>query len=64
MTLAEIYDEYVVGSEGFVVAVDIHCGYNISKREIRRIANRAPTPEQFQTIWENETDWADEHNGQ
>lgn len=60
MTLNNIYNEYVVGSQGFCIAVETHCGFEISRTEIERIAERAETAERFEHIWENQTWWADD----
>ena len=59
MTLPEIYDRYTPGFPGFVTAIETHCGFQISRSEIKRIAQRATTPDDFQRIWENETWWTD-----
>lgn len=57
MTLAEIYSTYTIGSEGFCRAVETHCGYDLSREQIARIAERASTAEEFHHIWENEAWW-------
>lgn len=62
MTIAEIYAEYTAGSTGFVIAVETHCGYDISRTEIARIAEAAKTAEEFERVWENEDWWTDENN--
>lgn len=62
MTLAQIYNDYTVGSAGFCAAVETHCGYNISREEIGRIAAQAKTDEEFQNIWENDDSWTDAAN--
>jgi hypothetical protein len=67
MTLAEIFSTYTAGSTGFCIAVETHCGFNISRTEIARIAERAaedgPNSDdmaaRFQWEWENTADWAD-----
>lgn len=59
MTLADIYSEYTPGSLGFVIAVETHCGFAISRDEIRRIAEKARSAEEFRFIWENEDWWQD-----
>ena len=52
MTLNEIYNEYTIGSEGFVLAVESNCGFEISREEIERLAAISPTAEDFQKNWE------------
>ena len=60
MTLETIYETYTAGSTGFCIAVETHCGFEISRSEIERIAERAPTAAEFERIWERETGWADD----
>ena len=62
MTLAEIYDTYNIGSDGFCRAVETHCGFEISRKEIARIAKRAATPEEFEKIWYGADWWTNENN--
>lgn len=62
MKLNEIYNEFSVGSEGFVRAVETHCGFCISREEIERIALIAPTAEDFQNVFDNVTSWTDANN--
>ena len=62
MKLKDIYDEYQVGSQGFCIAVETHCGYEISRPEIERIAVQAPTPDDFQRTWEDKDWWVDENH--
>lgn len=63
MTLEEIYEEYTVGSQGFVIAVSDHCGgLECSSDEIKRIAYRASSAAEFRSIWENDRSWRDEEN--
>lgn len=62
MTINEIYETYTVASQGFCVAVETHCGYQISRNEIARIASKAATADEFQNIWENEDWWTDANN--
>lgn len=62
MTLEQIYAEFTDGSQGFVQAVQSHCGFDRSDAEIARIAERAKTAGEFQKIWENEDWWTDENN--
>ena len=52
MTLNEIYNEYTIGSEGFVLAVESNCGFEISREEIERLAAISPTAEDLQKNWE------------
>ena len=58
--LNQIADEYRWGSNAFVIAIETHCGYNMSRTEIERIADRTSTPDEFQAMWENDVDWLDE----
>ena len=60
--LNQIANEYQWGSQGFVVAVETHCGFSISRDEIQRIADRTATPGEFQSAWKNDDDWTDENN--
>ena len=62
MTINEIYADYTPGSQGFAIAVETHCGYNISRDEIKRIGSRAVTPDEFQKTWENDDWWTDGKN--
>ena len=59
MTMNKIFEIYTAGSLGFVIAVETHGGYEISRDEIERIGKRAKTAEDFQRIWENEHWWFD-----
>jgi hypothetical protein len=59
MTLQDIYAEYTAGSTGFCIAVETHCGYEISREEIARIAARAKNSGEFEAIWTNEDWWTD-----
>lgn len=63
MTINEIYAAYTTGSNGFIKAVQTHCGFDCSDDEIRRIAEHAENADQFQKIWENEDWWTDANNG-
>lgn len=63
MTINEIYATYTTGSQGFCKAIEAHCGYNLSITEIKRIADKSPTAEEFQATWENDDSWTDENNG-
>mgnify|MGYP003654870060 CR=1 FL=1 len=60
--LETIFADFRPGSQGFVQAVATNCGFEISDDEIRRIATKAKTAEEFQTIWENLAWWTDDHN--
>ena len=60
--LNQIADDYQWGSQGFVVAVETHCGFGISRDEIQRIAARTSTADEFQAAWENDVDWTDDNN--
>jgi len=62
MTITEIYKAYTAGSEGFIEAVETHCGFDIDRDDIREIANMVDdigfeTDEEcaaeFMQIWEN-----------
>lgn len=57
--LETIYETFNPGSTGFIKAVQTHCCFAVSDDEIRRIAHKAETPEDFQKIWENEDWWID-----
>ncbi len=60
MTLQEIYTEYRPGSQGFCIAVESHCGYDMSREEIERIGDKATNPEEFKRIWRDEIWWTDD----
>jgi hypothetical protein len=60
MTLETIFAEFTAGSTGFCIAVETHCGFEISRTEIARIGEKAANPAEFQRIWENESWWADD----
>lgn len=62
MTIETIYEEFSRGSNGFVHAVQTHCGYDISDAEIERIAEKAETAAEFDRIWQNEDFWTDRNN--
>lgn len=59
MPLHEIYENYQPGSTGFQIAVETHCGFEISRTEIEAIARKAKTADEFQRIWEYESWWLD-----
>ena len=59
MSLNEIYERYTPACEGFCIAVSDHCGYEMSRTEIKRVALIAETAEEFDYIWENEDWWPD-----
>ena len=63
MNLAEIYSQFTTGSQGFCIAVETHCGFGVSRDEIKRIADKSPTAEQFEAAWEGDDWWTDENNG-
>ena len=63
MTLEQIYNEYTPGSQGFAIAVETHCGFSISRDEIKRISSKADNAEKFWRAWEKGDWWADEVNG-
>jgi hypothetical protein len=60
MTITEIFDQYTQGSQGFCIAVETHCGYDISRDEIERIAGAAETAADFHRIWADDFWWTDE----
>jgi hypothetical protein len=62
MTIEQIYNEYTPGSQGFCIAVETHCGFQTSRTETARIAAKAPTAAEFQSVWENDDSWTDENN--
>lgn len=62
MTIIEIYHQFQPGSTGFVQAVQSHCGFCISRTEIKRIADLAADADEFQRIWGNDDSWTDENN--
>ena len=62
MTLEEIYNTFSVGSEGFIRAVETHRGLEISREEIERIAEVAPTADDFMNVYENSDAWTDANN--
>ena len=62
MNIQDIYAAHTVGSLGFCKAVETHCGYGLSLEEIKRIAEIAKTPEDFERIWEDEAGWPDSSN--
>jgi len=55
MTLEEIYTEYTAGSQGFVAAVDTHCGYDSDRAIIEAIGDIAKSAAEFDRIWTNPT---------
>ena len=62
MALEEIYATFSTGSEGFIRAVETHCGFGISRDEIERIAEDAESPVEFELIYTNEDYWTDDKN--
>ena len=60
--LADIYEQFVTGSQGFCIAVETRCGFDISRTEIEAIASKAGTAADFQRIWGNEDWWSDENH--
>lgn len=61
MTLNDIYNEFTIGSLGFVLAIETHAGVDCSREEIERIAGKAPTADEFMRIWSDEAWWRDEN---
>lgn len=59
MTIHEIYDAHCAGSVGFCMRVETHCGLEISRDEIERIADHAHDADDFMRIWEHEEWWRD-----
>ena len=67
MTLADIFDTYTPGSLGFCTAVETHCGFEVSRPEIERIALRAAVagPDsvdlaaEFRRVWSEDAWWRD-----
>ncbi len=62
MKLTEIYQQFTVGSNGFCIAVETHCGFGISRAEIMRIAELADDADAFQRIWKGDDSWTDANN--
>jgi hypothetical protein len=60
-SLQKAYATFRPGSVGFVTFVETHCGLEISRKEIRRIALATPTAEDFYNAWGNESWWLDCH---
>lgn len=58
--LAAAYADFTPGSTGFAIAVETHCGFQASREEIKRIAERARNAAEFVKIWQNENWWADD----
>lgn len=58
--MENIYNEFRTGSQGFVIAVETYCGFELSRDEIERIAEKAQTADEFRRIWENENWWCDQ----
>lgn len=51
MNITEIYNTFTIGSQGFVMAVVDHCGYELSNEQIEEIAAISETPEEFEENW-------------
>ena len=51
MTLQDIFDTFTPGSQGFIDAVNTHCGFNMSDEEIERIGKLAKNSAEFEEIW-------------
>lgn len=62
MTIEQIYNDYTPGSQGFCIAVETHCGFQTTRTETARIAAKAQTAAEFQSIWENDDSWTDANN--
>jgi hypothetical protein len=58
--LNTIYNEFTIGSDGMIRAIQTHCGFNISNAEIERILQRAKTASEFEHLWENTDWWSDD----
>lgn len=64
MTIEQIYSNFTTGSQGFCIAIETHCGFQTSRAETKRIAAKAKTAAEFQSIWENDDSWTDENNSE
>lgn len=58
--LNTIYDEFNIGSDGMIRAIQTHCGFGISNAEIERILAVAKTASEFEHLWENTDWWSDD----
>ena len=56
-SIERAYAEFRIGSDGFCQFVSDHCGYEISKAEIKAIASEAATADEFENIWLTEDWW-------
>lgn len=69
MTLADIFDAYTAGSTGLCIAVESHCGFQIGRPEIARIAmraaiagpNSADMADEFDRLWSDDAWWSDDN---
>lgn len=57
LSIEDIYCQFSRGSDGFCRAVETHCGFDITRAQIGRIAERARTADEFVHIWENSVWW-------
>ena len=57
MTIAQIIEALNARNNSF--GTDFAGHYDISRTEAERIAVRANSLEEFEAIWNNETDWKD-----
>lgn len=53
------YENFRIGSQGFCKYIGERANLNISDEEVRRIAEKAKTAEEFMAIWNNDTYWRD-----
>jgi hypothetical protein len=60
--LNTIYDEFTIGSNGMIRAIQTHCGgaFDISDAECARILAVAETASEFEHLWENADWWRDD----
>lgn len=54
MTLESIYEKFAPGSSGFAQAVEMHCGFSDTSRNVlAAIGEIAPNAGEFERIWES-----------
>lgn len=58
--LNTIYDEFTIGSDGMIRAIQTHCGFDISDVECARILHWAKTASEFERLYENADWWRDD----
>ena len=59
-TIEEVYARFKPGSTEFVTEVESHCGYELSRTEIARLADAAKNAEEFQYLFDSSDTWQDE----